>query len=323
MRVYTGLDAFPRSRRGAALAIGNFDGLHLGHRRILTRLAAAAERESLRSLVLTFFPHPARALAGRDVPLIQTLDQRLAGLRRAGVGSVLVVPLDRRLFELSGSEFAERILAGALGARAVVVGVDFRFGRGRAWRAADLALFGRRLGFSVAAVPSVVREGRPVSSSLVRRLLLKGDVAKAAGLLGTPYEIEGRVVPGHSRGRTLGFPTANLATNQEILPPGVFLTVASVGRRAFPSLTNVGVKPTFGPNPPGVETHLMGFRGVLYGRIVRLGFIRKLRGERRFATPEALVRQVHRDLRAARSAFLDISARFMHVLDSRGGAPES
>jgi riboflavin kinase/FMN adenylyltransferase len=317
MRVYTGFDGFPRSRRGAALAIGNFDGLHVGHRRILARLAALAERDGLRSLVLTFFPHPARALAGRDVPLIQTLDQRLDGLRRAGVDGVLVVPLDGDLSALTGRDFAGRILATTLGARAVVVGSNFRFGRGRACGAPDLSAFGRESGFVVTAVPPVVRGGRTASSSLIRRLLLKGDVAKAAGFLGAPYEIEGRVVPGEARGRALGFPTANLHTANEILPSGVFLTVASVGKRAFPSLTNIGVRPTFGHNPPGVETHLLGFRGGLYGRIVRLGFLRKLRNERRFATPAALVRQVGRDLDSARAAFLDISAWMVHVLDSR------
>ncbi|HEX2694566.1 MAG TPA: riboflavin biosynthesis protein RibF [Acidobacteriota bacterium] len=321
MKVYTGFDALPRSRRGAAVAIGNFDGLHVGHRRILSRVAALAGRERLRSLVLTFFPHPARALAGRDIPLVQTLDQRLDGFRRAGVEGVLVVPLDRALFGLSGPAFAEGILAQALRARAVVIGANFRFGRGRACGAADLADLGHELGFAVHTVPSAVRDGRSVSSSLIRRLLAKGDVSGAAELLGTPYEIEGRVVPGHARGRALGFPTANLLTANEILPPGVFLTVASVGRRAFPALTNIGVTPTFGNNPPGVETHFLGFRGDLYGRIVRLGFIRKLRNERRFATPEALVRQVARDLRSARAAFLDISGRMVHVLDSRGKRP--
>jgi len=317
MNVYTGFDGLPRSRLGAAVAIGNFDGLHVGHRRILARLTALAERERLRSLVLTFFPHPARALAGSDIPLIQTLDQRLDGFRRAGVASVVIVPLDRALFELTGPAFAEKILAQTLRACAVVVGANFRFGRGRQSGTADLADLGRELGFTVHPIPPVIRNARIVSSSLIRRLLAKGDVSSAAMILGKPYEIEGRVVPGQSRGRALGFPTANLVTVNEILPPGVFLTVASFGRRAFPSLTNIGVKPTFGNNPPGVEAHLLGFRGDLYGRIVRLGFIRKLRNERRFATPEALVRQVGRDLRAARTAFLDISGRMVHVLDSR------
>lgn len=307
MKIYTGIDGLPRYRRGTAIAIGNFDGIHLGHRRILSRLTALAGRERLRSLVLTFFPHPARALAGRDIPLIQTLDQRLDGFRRAGIDSVVIVPLDRALFELSGPAFAERILSDALRARAVVVGANFRFGHGREYGTADLADLGRELGFTVLSISSVIRDGKTVSSSLIRRLLVQGDVVRVAELIGAPYEIEGRVVPGQARGRRLGFPTANLITVQEILPPGVFLTVASVGRRAFPSLTNIGVRPTFGANPPGVEVHLLDFRGDLYGRIVRLGFIRKLRNERRFPTPGALVRQVGRDLQAARAAFLDIS----------------
>jgi riboflavin kinase / FMN adenylyltransferase len=307
MKIYTGFDGLPPSRRGTAIAIGNFDGIHLGHRRILSRVTALAGRERLRSLVLTFFPHPARALAGRDIPLIQTLDQRLDGFRRAGIDSVVIVPLDRALFELSGPAFAERILTDALRARAVVVGANFRFGHGRECGAADLADLGRERGFTVLSISSVIRDGKTVSSSLIRRLLVQGDVVRVAELIGAPYEIEGRVVPGQARGRRLGFPTANLLTVQEILPPGVFLTVASVGRRAFPSLTNIGVRPTFGTNPPGVEVHLLDFRGDLYGRIVRLGFIRKLRNERRFPTPGALVRQVGRDLQAARAAFLDIS----------------
>lgn len=318
MKVFTGFDGLPRFRPGTVVAVGNFDGLHLGHRRILSRIGALSQRGGLRSLVLTFFPHPARALAGRAVPLVQTLDQRLAGFRRAGIESVLVVPLERDLFELSGVEFSRRVLVETLRARAVVVGANFRFGHGRKCGADDLADIGRVSGFAVRAVPPVVVGGRTVSSSLIRRLLARGDVVTAAGLLGDPYEIEGRVVPGHSRGRDLGFPTANLLTANEILPPGVFLTLASVGRRRYPSLTNIGVRPTFGDNPPGVETHLLDFGGDLYGRIIGLRFLGKLRNERRFATPEALIRQVARDLRAARAAFLDISGRMVHFLDSPG-----
>jgi riboflavin kinase/FMN adenylyltransferase len=321
MKVFTGFEGLPRFRRGSVVAVGNFDGLHLGHRRILSRVAARSRSEGLRSLVLTFFPHPARALAGRAVPLIQTLDQRLDGFRRAGIEAALVVPLDRDLFELSGAEFSGRILADALRARAVVVGANFRFGRGRKCGAGDLSALGRAMGFDVRAVPPVVVGGRTVSSSLIRLLLARGDVVTAAGLLGDFYEIEGRVVPGHSRGRDLGFPTANLLTTNEILPPGVFLTLASVGRRSYPSLTNIGVRPTFGDNPPGVETHLLDFTGDLYGRIVGLRFLGKLRDERRFATPAALVRQVSRDLRSARAAFLDNSGRMGHVLDSPGEDP--
>jgi riboflavin kinase/FMN adenylyltransferase len=316
MKVFTGFEGLPRFRRETVVAVGNFDGLHLGHRRILSRVAALSRKKGLRSLVLTFFPHPARALAGKAVPLIQTLDQRLDGFRRAGIDGVLVVPLERELFELSGAEFSERLLAEALRARAVVVGANFRFGRGRRCGAKDLADLGRVLGFAVLAVPPVVVGGQTVSSSLIRRFLARGDVVTAGGLLGEPYEIEGRVVPGHSRGRDLGFPTANLLTTSEILPPGVFLTLASVGRRSYPSLTNIGVRPTFGDNPPGVETHLLDFKGDLYGRIVRLRFVGKIRAERRFATPAALVRQVSKDLRSARAAFLDIPGRMMHVLDT-------
>jgi riboflavin kinase / FMN adenylyltransferase len=318
MKVFTGFDALPRFRGGTAVAAGNFDGLHPGHARILGRIAGLSTQERLPSLVLTFFPHPARALTGRPVALIQTLDQRLDGFRRAGIDAALVVPLDADLFALTGAAFAKTVLTDALRARAVVVGADFRFGRGRRCGAGDLAALGRGLGFAVHPVAPVVRDGSPVSSSRIRALLARGQVEGASRLLGRPYEIEGRVVPGDARGRSLGFPTANLLTSNEILPSGVFLTLASTGRIWRPSLTNVGTRPTFGGGPPRVETYILDFRGDLYGRLVRLRFVGKVRDERRFRTPEALVRQVARDLSRARTAFLDFSGRMGHVDVSRG-----
>lgn len=317
MRVFAGFDRLPRFRGGSAVAVGNFDGLHLGHRRILAVLAGLSER-GLRSVVLTFFPHPAEALSGRKVALVQTLGQRLDGFREAGVESVVVAALDRRVSGLSGAEFAESVLAGLLAARVVVVGVNFRFGRGRKCGAEDLGALGRRFGFSVRTVPPVVRGGLPVSSSRVRALVARGGMAEASRLLGRPYEIEGLVVPGDSRGRALGFPTANLRTDNEILPSGVYLTLASTGRLWRPSLTNIGTRPTFGGGPPGVETYILDFSADLYGRRLRLRFIEKLRNERRFRTSEALVRQVAGDLARARGAFLDISRRMGHVDGSPG-----
>jgi riboflavin kinase / FMN adenylyltransferase len=300
MRVYSGFDRLPAFRRGSAVAVGTFDGLHLGHRKILGRVVDSTRDENLVPLVLTFFPHPARSVGGRDVRLIQTLEQRIQGLGDSGIKGAVVVPLDGRLSRLTGRAFAEKVLAEKFHAREVVVGTSFRFGKDRKSGVADLVRFGREFGFRVRAVTPVRKRGGIVSSSLIRKLLVSGEVEQAARLLGRPYEIEGRVVTGKARGRRLGFPTANIETPNEIVPAGVFITETIWGGTPFLSLTNVGTNPTFGKNPLGIETYVLDYRGRLYGRNLIIRFHRKLRDEKAFQSPEALVFQMNRDLAAAR-----------------------
>jgi len=304
MKVFRGLEAIPAFKAGTVVAVGNFDGLHLGHRKILRRVASLAGSKDLFSLVLTFDPHPARSFKGRrSIPLIQTLDQRLEGLKKAGIKGTLILPFDRAFSRLSGRAFAERVLAGSLRARDIVVGVDFRFGFKRRFAIADLARLGRELGFGVHAVAPVILEGRPVSSSLIRGLIAQGDVEGAAGPLGAPYEIRGLVIRGAGRGANLGIPTANIRTANELLPPGVFLTQAGLGARLLPSVTNIGTGPTFESRPVHPETHILGARKPLYGRELRVLFIKKLRNERKFASPAALVRRIRLDIGKARQFF--------------------
>lgn len=303
MKWFRGLQERPDYPKGTVVAIGNFDGLHLGHQRILRVLIKRAREMGLVSLVLTFSPHPERVLGRSRIGMIQTLEQRLKGIRAAGVGSVVVASFDRGLAGLTAAEFAARVIASSLGARAVVVGENFRFGRSRQGDVDDLRRLGQKLGFAVNPVPSVIRNGMIISSSLIRRLLEEGKIATANNLLGRPYEIGGRVVRGSGRGRILGFPTANVQPFNEILPRGVYLTLADILGRSHASLTNVGHRPTFGGDRLHVEVHIFDHEGPLYRRRIRLRFLRKIREEERFPDQEALVCQVRKDIAAARVYF--------------------
>jgi len=303
MVVYHGLDDPRLHARPAALAVGNFDGLHLGHRKILSRLCRLAGRRGLRSLILTFEPHPERALGRRSVRMIDTPGQRLARLRGTCVDAVVVIPFDASFARLGSTDFVNDVLRDKLGAREVVVGRGFRFGHDRRGDAALLRRLGRRAGFGVHVVPPAVVGGRTVSSTAVRALVGRGRDEEAARLLGQPYEIAGRVVPGRRRGRLLGFPTANLETANEILPEGVFITEAVRGGRIHPSLTSIGTNPTFGPHPLTVETLLLDFRGSLYGSAIAVRLLRKLRPPRKFPDADSLAARIRRDVEEARAWF--------------------
>ncbi len=303
MVVFRGL-ADPRLLpRPAAVAVGNFDGLHLGHRKILSRLCGLARKKGLRSLVLTFEPHPERALGKSSVLLIDTPAQRLERLRGTCVDAAAVIPFDGSFSNLGCREFVEGILRDRLGAREVVVGGDFRFGRNRRGDASWLRELGRRAGMGVHLVAPAVRAGRTVSSTAVRGLLRRGRVDEAAALLGRPYEISGRVVPGAARGRRIGFPTANLETENEILPEGVFVTETVRKDKVHQSLTSVGTNPTFGPSPLRVETLLLDFHGSLYGAEITVRFLRKLRPTRTFSGAGPLAARIAADVAAARAWF--------------------
>jgi riboflavin kinase/FMN adenylyltransferase len=303
MKVFNGFKDVLRFPWHAVVAVGNFDGIHLGHRKILERVLELAAKKELFSLVLTFFPHPARSLNMRDVPLIQTLDQRLEGLRQAGVEGVVVVPFGRAVQRLSGRAFAKRVLKDRFMAREVVVGNNFRFGKDRSCGVVELDRLGREFDFCVHAVPPVKKASQIVSSSLIRHQLAKGNVESATEFLGRPYEIEGCVVRGESRGRGLGFPTANIQTTNEILPRGIFVTLAVTASKSFPSVSNIGVGPTFGGRRLGVETHVLNHKGNLYSRSIKLRFLKKLRNERKFGSSATLIAQIQRDVDDARRFF--------------------
>jgi riboflavin kinase/FMN adenylyltransferase len=269
-----------------AVAIGTFDGVHLGHRRVVAAALAAGPT----STVLTFHPHPRVAL-GNQVELICSLERRLELLAELGVDEALVLEFDLDLARLDPEEFADRVLR-PLGAEVVVAGSNFRFGRGRA---GDLGLLGR-LGFDARPVPIV--EG--VSSSRIRQLVGAGEVEGAASLLGRPAEVEGVVVAGDQRGGTLGYPTANLRVAPELLVPAYGIYAGAVGEQR--AAVSIGTNPHYGGDERRVEAFLLDFEGDLYGRRLVLELWARLREERAFGSEAALVEQIGRDVAETRRA---------------------
>lgn len=286
----------------SAVALGNFDGVHLGHQELVRQLKERAAPQGLSAVALTFDPHPLSVLAPARAPVpLTTLDERARLLRQFGLDAVVALPFTQELSHCPAGEFARRYLAEWLRARWVAVGEGFRFGRGREGDAALLVREGRALGFEVLVVPPVLEEGQPVSSTRVREALGRGAVEAAARLLGRPHRLRGHVVEGARRGRTLGFPTANLAPPEVALPAdGVYAGWARLDAARRAAVVNVGRRPTFDHGELRLEAHLLDWQGDLYGRELELEFVARLRGEQRFAGPAALVAQIGRDVARAR-----------------------
>ena len=302
-----------------ALTIGNFDGVHIGHQRLFARVADTAGRHRIAAAALTFDPHPTRVVAPSRAPrLLSTTEQRLEWMRECGLDQVLILPFDSDTAALTPEQFASGILAGALGARAVFVGGNFRFGAKAAGDTAMLREFGARLGFAVEIVPPVSFRGRLASSTEVRRLLDGGEVARAARLLSRPYALEGAVVSGHGVGSKQTVPTLNLATRAEILPAnGVYVTrTASLDgdRRIWNSITNIGMRPTFGGDALTVETYLLSPVDGAAPASISVEFLRRVRAERKFESPEALKAQIFRDAGRAQAYFRHSEALIGHAV---------
>ncbi|MDF9393377.1 MULTISPECIES: bifunctional riboflavin kinase/FAD synthetase [Methylococcus] len=288
-------------------SIGNFDGVHLGHQTLVRRLADEGHRLGLPVALVLFEPQP-REFFDKDhsPPRLMRLSEKLARLAELPVDWVLVLHFDEGLANLAPQDFVRRILAERLHVRHLIVGDDFRFGRGRSGDHELLCRLGRLHGFSVSDTESVTVGGVRVSSTGVREALRQGDMAGAATLLGRPYALCGRVAHGNQLGRRLGFPTANIELGRENIPvQGVFaVTMAGISAAAWPGVANVGIRPTVSGNRKAMlETHLFDFAGDLYGRRVEVHLHHKLRDEMRFANLEDLKEQIARDAAAARRYF--------------------
>jgi riboflavin kinase/FMN adenylyltransferase len=303
MEVIRGFKNFPPSFLHSAVAIGNFDGVHAGHQKILKFLSDKAGELGVSSLILTFSPHPEKILGEKATKMIQTLEQRKREIEKFGVGAVLIVPFDQDFSSLSAREFVRKIIVNTLKAKAVVVGENFRYGKNREGDIPLLRKLASELNFQVHSIPAVKKKGVMASSSLIRALLQQGQVEKANLLLGRNYEIEGKVIKGKSRGKPLGFPTANIETKNEIVPPGIFISFVSIETEKFPSLTNVGNCPTFSQKETNVESYVINFSRDIYGKMIRIGFIKKIRDEIKFDTAEELKAQMKKDLQIAKSYF--------------------
>ena len=289
------------------VAIGNFDGVHLGHAALIARLTNAAERLQCEPAILTFEPHPREFFAPGSAPArLSTLREKLELLADYGVRQAMVCPFNAAFAGLTAEAFIEQVLVRGLQARHLIVGDDFRFGQGRAGDFALLEAAGRQFGFTVEAMGSVTVDGERVSSSGVRRALAGGDMAHAARLLGRPYMMDGQVKHGQKLGRQLGFATANLRIKHNPLPmSGVFaVEVAGLDERALPGVANLGVRPTVGgATRPLLEVHLFDFARDIYGAHISVRFVHKLRDEQRFPNFDALKAQIAADAAAARAFF--------------------
>lgn len=285
------------------ITIGNFDGVHLGHQKIIRHARAAADVRAEPLVVVSFDPHPVKVLApDAGFRCLKSLEQRLRDLEALGVDAVALLRFDDSLRLATPEQFATSVLARSLAASAVLVGPAFRFGHGRAGDFATLETLGRELGFETHAVPPLRRGGAPVSSTRIRHAVREGDVALAARLLGRPLTVEGRVVHGRGRGRAIGMPTANLAARNELLPaPGVYATRVLLDDSAWRGATFIGEPLTFGQRDSVFETHILDLPDrSLYGRELAVEMIARLRGPVRFRSPADLVAAIRHDLDSVR-----------------------
>jgi riboflavin kinase/FMN adenylyltransferase len=292
---------------GSVLTIGNFDGVHAGHRQLLRRVIELGREHRLKPAVLTFDPHPTRVVAPHRAPrLLTSIEERIALIRQQGVEEVVVLPFTSEVAHLSPLEFVDRIVVGQLHARIVMVGDNFRFGHKQAGDINTLSDIGQRFGFQTQIVDAVRRRGRVVSSSEIRRLIEEGNVAMSGRLLERPYSLSGDVVSGHGIGSRQTVPTLNLRTPAEVIPAeGVYITCTrdSETDERWNSITNVGTRPTFGGDDLTVETFLLSsFDGLTPGR-VSIEFLRRVREERKFDSAEALKQQILRDVGRAQTFF--------------------
>jgi riboflavin kinase/FMN adenylyltransferase len=315
MRTFHLSDGLPEDARGAVLAIGNFDGVHIGHRRVIAETRDIARGLGAPSAVLTFEPHPRRLFAPDAPPFrLSSLDAKARVLDDLGVDFLFVAAFDRAFAAIPAGAFIDDILIGRLGVRHVVVGDDFRFGHRRQGDVALLHARAAAAGFGISPAPKVLdSSGAPVSSNTIRAALSAGDTKLAEGLLGRPWEVDGVVVDGDKRGRELGFPTANLDIGNYLHPAkGIYAVRAGVveGSRTrwHDGAASFGLRPQFAGTEPRLEVHLLDFSGDLYGKTLRVVFHAYLRGEERFADVDALVAQMHRDVIEARRALSGVPA---------------
>jgi riboflavin kinase/FMN adenylyltransferase len=285
------------------VTIGTFDGVHRGHQTLLRQLVTEAQADHSQSVVLTFHPRPASVLQGVSGPFYLTSpEERAEQMGKLGVDVVFTLPFTRQTATTSAEEFMQQIHKH-LGLRALLVGEDFALGRGREGNPARLRQIGQSLGYAVHVITRTADGEQPISSTRIRTLLNEGNVTTAAALLGRPYSLQGEVVHGAGRGRTIGIPTANIAYwPEQILPAnGVYACRAAWQGQAWPAAANIGLRPTFnGEKTLSIEAHLLDFSGDLYGQTVRLEFLQRLRGEQKFASVAALIEQIREDIRETR-----------------------
>lgn len=317
MRAFRSTDEAPADFGPSVVTIGNFDGVHAGHREILRRVVTIARERGLTPVVLTFDPHPARVLAPEKAPpLITTIGQRLRRMEGQGIEAALLLPFSLELAKLSPEEFARTVLSDALNARVVMVGEDFRFGHRQAGDIGTL----RELGFEVESAGSIQWRGERISSTVIRKLIVSGQVSRACRMLGAPFALEGPVVKGQGVGSKQTVPTLNLAPENELIPAtGVYVTRTreADGPREWRSITNVGYRPTFGGRDLSCETFLLDPLEGETPRRIEVSFLHFVRAERKFNSPELLRAQILKDVVVAQRLHARLGKRFLCAAPSQ------
>jgi riboflavin kinase/FMN adenylyltransferase len=306
MKVIRGLRALDMRGAGSVVTIGVFDGVHVGHARVIGLVVRRARALGKKSVVITFDPHPARVLGlSGEVPSLISLGHRMRLIGELSPDYIVVANFSKALASAKPADFARSVLASKAGASEVYVGDNFYFGRGGLAGPGELVRLGRQFGFRVRIIPAVKVGRRRVSSSLIRGLIRSGKLGEASGLLGRPVSVFGTVAKGASIARELGYPTANINPHHEVTPPsGVYAVIVKYGARSYGGILNIGCRPTFyAPRDaePSIEVHIFGFRKKIYGKDLEVFFIKKIRDERRFSSAAELVRQIRKDEHLAHS----------------------
>jgi len=285
------------------LTIGVYDGVHRGHQEIIRRLTRGAHADGVPAVVLTFDPHPAVVLSGREIKLLTTPVERAEDFETLGLDELVTVAFTMELSRVSAFEFMSR-LKSRLGLNQLLIGYDFALGKGREGNTARLTEIGRELDYQVQIIAAVSDESGVISSTEIRKLVSTGDVAEAARLLGHPYSLRGKVVHGDGRGHRINIPTANMdyPLSKVIPANGIYACWAYVGEEKFKALVNIGINPTFTPDKqtPNVEAHLLDFDRKIYDQVLKLEFVERLRDEKKFDSVEALIEQIHKDIERGR-----------------------
>ena len=303
MHVLTGTEGIPPEFRKAFITIGNFDGVHLGHRCIFQKLILEARKENRKALLVTFVPHPKMLLHPERRPfyLLTTIEEKIKLLEALGLDGLIIIPFTLEYAQTTAESFIFDVLWKNLQVRKIFIGHDYSFGKDKRGNEDMLKAFGKKLGFDLAVINALAVGDTVVSSTRIRAAILEGDVKTAAMLLGRPYNVSGAVIEGKRRGAALGFPTANIKPNKELLPAkGVYAAIVNLDGKRYNGALSIGLNPTFGDVQLSMEAHLMDFSGDIYGKYVDVLFIERIREERKFPGPEMLSLQIKKDAEEAR-----------------------
>jgi len=308
MKAFSDIEDQQLSMRGSVVTMGNFDGIHLGHQALVRHTVEESKRLGYPAIVLTFEPHPLKVLAPERAPrLLLSYQDKLDLFQAFGVDIVIAQRFDREFASIAAEDFVRRFLVGRLKTKKLWVGRDLRFGQGRKGETGDLIRVAPEVGFQVGVLDPISSDGIRISSSRIRGLVEAGCVDEVRPMLGRYHFVSGRVVKGQGRGRKLGFPTANISSQTEVVPlNGIYATLIEVKSRQWLSVSSVGVNPTFGDGPRTVESFIFDFESEIYGEAVKLSFVKRIRDEKKFSTVEDLIAQMHGDVEQARVIFEDL-----------------